>query len=266
MGCSTHAGFVDSARHYRLAIKSGTFERSARSAFCGSHLRFKNTSKVISSYGKEHPSRSDVRLEVMMFVPIITESANQLPSRHACLMGSARVLGGILFFILLHHAVPALGGTVPAGQSVSLTWDASPDIKVAGYDIYYGGASGDYTNRINVGDMTTTTIAGLTAGVTYYFAATAYDGLGLESGYSAEVSYLVPAELPAVQIRTALAGSFIVTVTGPAGLTCDIQASPDLVAWTVIGTVTLDASGSLDFTDTNAVNFPQRFYRTEQKP
>ncbi len=201
-----------------------------------------------------------------MFVPITTESASQLPSRRPCLLGPARVLGGILLFILLHHAVPALGGTVPAGQSVSLTWDASPDINVAGYNIYFGSASGDYTNMINVGNVTTTTISGLTAGVTYYFAATSYDDLGLESGYSSEVTYLVPAELPAVQIRAAPAGSFIVTVTGPAGLTCDIQASPDLVAWTVIGTVTLDATGSLDFTDTNAVNFPQRFYRTEQTP
>jgi hypothetical protein len=45
------------------------------------------------------------------------------------------------------------------------------------------------------------------------------------------------------------------------GHTYDIKATEDFTAWTVIGTVTLGASGSLDFTDTNAASFPKRFYR-----
>jgi hypothetical protein len=36
------------------------------------------------------------------------------------------------------------------------------------------------------------------------------------------------------------------------------------MAWTVIGTATMGASGSLDFTDTNAASFSTRFYRTQQ--
>jgi len=36
--------------------------------------------------------------------------------------------------------------------------------------------------------------------------------------------------------------------------------------WTVIGTVTVGAGGSLNFADTNAANFPQRFYRTQAIP
>jgi hypothetical protein len=68
---------------------------------------------------------------------------------------------------------------------------------------------------------------------------------------------------PKLQIRAAPARQFIVAVTGQVGQTYNLLASPDLTTWTVIGTVTLPAGGSLDFTDTNAASFPQRFYRTQ---
>lgn len=171
-----------------------------------------------------------------------------------------------MFFALFLNSGPAFSATAPAGHSVILAWSPSLDTNVVGYNIYYGGAGGDYTNMINIGKVTSTTISGLTAGVTYYFAATAYDALGDESAYSAEISYLVPGGLATVQIRSAPGGQFILTVTGSTGLTYDILASQDLSVWAVIGTVTVDASGSLDFTDTNAANFPQRFYRTQETP
>jgi len=185
------------------------------------------------------------------------------PSR---IMGVTRALGGILLFALLHNPVQTFGTTVLPWQSVILTWNASPDTNAAGYNVYYGGASGDYTNMINGGNATSTTISGLTAGVTYYFAATAYDGLGQESVYSSEISYLLPAPAATLQIRSAPAGQFILTVSGLTGQTYDVLATQDFTAWSIIGTVTLDAGGSLDFTDTNAASFPQRFYCTRAKP
>ena len=51
-------------------------------------------------------------------------------------------------------------------------------------------------------------------------------------------------------------------MTGPIGHTYDILATQDFITWTVIGTVTMGASGSLDFTVTNAASFSKRFYRT----
>jgi len=182
-------------------------------------------------------------------------------------LGLPKILGSILLFALAIHSVPAFSATLPpATQSVNLAWNPSPDINVVGYYIYCGTASGIYTNKINAGNVTNITISGLAAGVTYYFVATAYDALGDESVFSSEISYLVPANLPAVQIHSGFAGQFVLTVSGPPGQTYDVQASPDLSAWTVIGTVTPGASGSLDFTDTNAANFPQRYYRTQQIP
>jgi hypothetical protein len=61
-----------------------------------------------------------------------------------------------------------------------------------GYRIYYGVASHTYTNMVDVGNATTVTISNLADGVTFYFAATCYNVLGMESGYSAETTYTVP--------------------------------------------------------------------------
>ena len=79
-----------------------------------------------------------------------------------------------------------------AAQTVSLTWSPSPDQNVAGYNVYYGVASRVYTNKMDVGSVTNATVTGLIEGVTYYFAATAYNILGVESDYSEEVFYTVP--------------------------------------------------------------------------
>src|ERR1051325_10824346 len=76
--------------------------------------------------------------------------------------------------------------------SVTLSWAPSSDPNVVGYKIYYGAVSGTYTNVIDTGSSTTVTINGLVNGVTYYFAATAYNILGLESDFSNETSYTVP--------------------------------------------------------------------------
>ena len=62
-----------------------------------------------------------------------------------------------------------------------------------------------------------------------------------------------------MQIRSAPAGQLMLTVSGLTGHTYDIQATQDFMTWTVIGTVTVGDSGSLDFTDSDAANFPRAF-------
>ena len=81
---------------------------------------------------------------------------------------------------------------IASAASVTLAWDHSPDASVVGYRIYYGVASGSYTNSAAVGYGTNATLTGLNSSVTYYFAATAYDGTGLESAFSNETSYTTP--------------------------------------------------------------------------
>lgn len=80
-------------------------------------------------------------------------------------------------------------------NSLILTWEApttnvdgTPLTDLAGYKIYYGVSSGEYTKVIIITDnITTYTIENLSSG-TYYFAVTAYDTAGNESAYSNEVS------------------------------------------------------------------------------
>ncbi len=83
-----------------------------------------------------------------------------------------------------------------ATGSVTLAWNASTDPSVVGYNVYYGGASGAYTNEICAGNATNVTVSGLVQGTTYYFAATTYSASGLESPFSSEASYLVPSNVP----------------------------------------------------------------------
>jgi len=81
--------------------------------------------------------------------------------------------------------------------SVTLVWHPSGypsniDASVTGYRIYYGIASRNYTNIFEVGNHTNCTISNLVGWVGYYFAATAYNVLGMESDYSNEAMYLTP--------------------------------------------------------------------------
>lgn len=176
----------------------------------------------------------------------------------------SKVLGGILFAFLLQNPIQSPGASVPGPYSVDLRWDRSPDSSVTGYRVYYGGASGIYTNSLAVGNVTSNKVQGLFVGVTYFFAVTAYGTNGVESLFSNETIF-VPG-LPTVHLRMATNRQAVLTVKGLIGQTYDILATQTFGTWTVIGSVTLGASGSMDFTDVNAASFPRRLYRTKQRP
>jgi hypothetical protein len=55
----------------------------------------------------------------------------------------------------------------------------------------------NYTNRIDVGNVTTISLTNLIAGKTYYFAVIAYSSFGDEAPPSNEVKYQVPYPTPA---------------------------------------------------------------------
>jgi hypothetical protein len=155
---------------------------------------------------------------------------------------------------------------VQAAQNVTLAWSPSTDPNVIGYNIYYGVGSRTYTHAIDVGGTMTTTVSNLVEGTTYYFTATAYNVLGMESDFSNEARYTVPAPPPAMVQLHVTSRQVVVTISGQAGHTYDILASQTLTNWTVISTQTLGAGGSLDFTDPNAASYSYRFYRTREKP
>jgi hypothetical protein len=152
--------------------------------------------------------------------------------------------------------------SVQAQANVTLAWSPSSDPIVAGFNIYYGGANGVYTNKTSVGMVTSFTVPNLVIGATYYFAETTYSAAGAESALSGEVAYTVPMPSAGVQLGVTPARQFVLTMTGPVGHSYDIQATRNFITWTVIGTVTVGSNGSFSFTDTNAARFMKRFYRT----
>ncbi len=105
-----------------------------------------------------------------------------------------------LFVLLLGGLVVATSSSVLGSQSVTLAWNPVTNANVASYKIYYGSASGNYTNVTSVGNVTNATISGLTEGATYYFATTTLDTSGLESVYSSELAYTVPNGVPGIQV------------------------------------------------------------------
>lgn len=175
--------------------------------------------------------------------------------------GLGRVLVVILSVALLHSPRTAFSAVVPV-PSVTLGWDASPSADATGYRIYYGAASGNYTNNIMVGNVTSNTIPSLVVGATYYFSVVAYNSFGLESTFSNEITYTVPGGLAKLQLFVAANKQAIITLTGRASHAYEIQTSADLQTWTILSTVTTGAGGSANYTNTNAGSFSKRFYRT----
>jgi hypothetical protein len=67
--------------------------------------------------------------------------------------------------------------------------DGTPLVNLSGYKVFVGQSSGNYSRTIDVAGAPNTryTVTGLSVG-TWYFAISAYDGAGLESAKSPEVS------------------------------------------------------------------------------
>ena len=126
---------------------------------------------------------------------------------------------------------------VQASQQVAITWHPSPEPAIAGYRVYYGPASGNYTNVVVVGNVTNAVVAGLTAGRNYYFAATAYNLLGLESEFSNEAVFTAPAQCALGIINLASNGvttAVRITASGAVPERWALQASSDLASWATL--------------------------------
>jgi len=120
-------------------------------------------------------------------------SINAVQITRKCLGDSPRYLKFILFLLIpcTLYLIPTALHAAGEAQA-TLAWDANTEPGITGYKIYWGPSSGNYTSSKDAGNNTSATITGLDEGKTYYFAATAYNGDGVESGYSSQVSYTIP--------------------------------------------------------------------------
>jgi hypothetical protein len=146
----------------------------------------------------------------------------------------------VLFILVC--SMPALAG------DVTLAWDAVTAAGLAGYKVHYGTASRTYGTPLLAGNQTTYTVSSsyLPSGHTYYFAVTAYDTSGNESGYSNEVSKTILASPDTTPPTISSVASSSVTSTGATITWTTNEASDTQVeygATTSYGSsTTLDAS------------------------
>ncbi len=84
-------------------------------------------------------------------------------------------------------------GMAATAHKVSLNWTADVN-PVIGYNVYRGTQSAGPYARINTALEASTnyTDPSVTSGATYYYAATAVNSKGQESGYSAAIKVVVP--------------------------------------------------------------------------
>lgn len=144
--------------------------------------------------------------------------------KRSCLL--RRFVFGIVF-VLASLSTCTIAKAV---ASVSLNWTPNLDPAVSGYNIYYGGASRNYTNMVTVGSSTNAAIDGLVEGKNYYFAVTAFDDFGDESDYSVETVYVVPGFLMLTPGANPGDPMHIQFPVAPAHW-YELQISSDLINW-----------------------------------
>src|SRR5262245_13988159 len=87
---------------------------------------------------------------------------------------------------------------------LTANWNASTDnVGVAGYRLDVSPVSNFSSfvsgyNDLNVGNVTTKVVTGLTTGTTYYARVRAFDAAGNISGNSSTASGITPAALPTI--------------------------------------------------------------------
>jgi len=83
-----------------------------------------------------------------------------------------------------------------------------------------GLVGGAYTSSVNAGTNLTATVSGLTPGLTYYFAVTAYNSNGVQSVFSNQITHRLPIP-PSITgqplTRSAVAGAHVTLAVSSAG-------------------------------------------------
>jgi hypothetical protein len=148
--------------------------------------------------------------------------------------GLLRAIGTLFFVLFVVTAFSVVSPPNACAGQATLSWNGASSTGVKGYKIYYGTASGSYSQSADAGNTTTCTINNLVDGQTYYFVASAYDSSGNQSIYSNEVSKTV----------TSTQSSY--TITASAGTGGSISPS---------GSVTVNSAGSEAYTITPASGY-----------
>jgi hypothetical protein len=181
-----------------------------------------------------------------------------------------------LQFFAAADQVAMIGVSTPPAPNatVSLGWTASPSTNVTGYYLNWGLASGNCTNRLDVGNVVSTTIGGLSTNTTYYFNIVAYDAGGDQAPPSNELAYLAtcaPAGSPSplllfqCQPTNANAAAVSINFQGSAGAKYLVQATQDFQQWTTIFTTNCLSDGPVLYQAVDSAGYASRFYRVQRQ-
>jgi len=156
-------------------------------------------------------------------------------------------------------------GNFAQGGVPVLEWDPNPEPTIAGYNVYSGNSSGNYTHVVDVGLQTSVPLTNLMAGATYFFAVTAYDTSRLESPFSDEVWYTPRVDgesavlLPFIFVRSA--NALTIRFSGQTDQQCWVLASSDLLQWEPVYSVTFPEDNIAEYVEVGRRMKPMRFYR-----
>jgi len=119
-----------------------------------------------------------------------------------------------LLFMAIATATFHLGAGTAQAASASLSWtppsthtDGTAMTNLAGYKLYTGTTSGNYSQNVDVGNVTSYSLSSLSDSTTYYFAVVAYDAAGDVSGYSNQATYTTPTPPPPTSLYTLAASA-----------------------------------------------------------
>ena len=134
---------------------------------------------------------------------------------------------------------------------ITLSWDASAMGDLSGYKVYYDTDGYPYSNSVDVSNVTSYTISGLSPSNNYYVAVTTYDTDGNESWYSKGL--FVDISVPSVSISPAN-GSIEV----PIGNSISVSFSEAVrkTDGTALDSDNVDALITLKDTDVNGTDIP----------
>jgi hypothetical protein len=128
-------------------------------------------------------------------------------------------LSSLCLMCVAAAAQPFLVVSNPPPQ-VQLAWSPPTTGVPSFYNVYWGTSSGQYTNALNVGNVTNVTLTVPTRGVMFVYAVTAVDSHGLQSIFSNEVSYTAP-NPPGPPTQKPLTVITVMKSTTPTGIFAD---------------------------------------------
>ncbi len=238
--------------------------------------------------------------EIVGMSPLKSNSVVQLiMSIFARIVGKGKIAALIVLCFLLLSSLFLLLALSARAASVTLAWDASSG--AAGYKLYYRTTpTGAYTSITNVGNVLQYTYASLpdgltgsskptnlrfpasmsvgsgamavnwdaptvTGGITYIFAATAYDSNGLESDYSNTVSYSTsPQAITGYRVEYQFTGDTAWKTINTA-LTREALITGMAGRATTVRVVAYGASGDIAISDTWTVTPPAKVTGLKQQ-